>query len=132
MRKQIFIDAPAEFHDLWVRATAGVRVLQLAPQHELVYFDSAIVTTRHFYQFVKDLFRFASVDADSFAFVGLRPDPVGYFFNHFSKFPAIIFQRQIVKPTTARCCKLIQAAALPMHSHLTHWIMWFCRRPATG
>jgi hypothetical protein len=129
MRKQIFIDAPAEFHDLWVRATAGVRVLQLAPQHELVYFDSAIVTTRHFYQFVKDLFRFANATADSFAFVGLRPDPVGYFFNHFSKFPAIIFQ-----PTDSEAdyCKLIQAVAPPMHSHLTHGLMWFCRRPATG
>jgi hypothetical protein len=106
MRKQIFIDAPAEFHDLWVRATAGVRVLQRAPQHELVYFDSAIVTTRHFYQFVKDLFRFANATADSFAFVGLRPDPVEYFFNHFSKFPAIIFQ-----PTDSEAdyCTMLQA-----------------------
>ncbi|MFM0248660.1 hypothetical protein [Paraburkholderia sediminicola] len=106
MRKQIFVDNPTEFHDLWGRATAGLRLLQRAPQQEVVYFDSAIVTTRYFYQFVNDLFRFANVAADSFAYVGLRPDPVGYFFHHFSKFPAIIFQ-----PTDSEAdyCTMLQA-----------------------
>jgi hypothetical protein len=106
MRKQIFVDNPIEFHDLWVRATDGVRVLQRAAQHEVVHFQSAIVTTRHFYQFVRGLFRFTNATADSFAFVGVRPDPVGYFFNHFSKFPAIIFQ-----PTDSEAdyCTMLQA-----------------------
>lgn len=106
MRNQIFVDDPTEFHELRVRATAGVRMLQCAPQNEIVYFDSAIVTTHHFYKFVRDLFRFTNGTADSFAFVGLRPDPVGYFFHHFSKFPAIIFQ-----PTDSETdyCTMLQA-----------------------
>jgi hypothetical protein len=106
MRKQTFVDNPTEFHDLWVRAIDGVRALQRASQHEIVYFDSAIVTTRHFFKFVRDLFRFTNATADSFAFVGLRPDPLGYFFNHFPKFPAIIFQ-----PTDSEAdyCTMLQA-----------------------
>src|ERR1700744_4572798 len=105
MRKQIFVDDPAEFHDLWIRATAGVHMLQCAPKNEILYFDSAITTTHHFYQFVRDLFRFTDAAADSFAFVGLCPDPVGYFFHHFSKFPAIVFQ-----PTASEAdyCAMLQ------------------------
>src|SRR6266702_1254365 len=106
MEKRIFVDNPAEFHDLWTRATAGVRLLKHAPQDKVVYFDSSIVTTRHFYQFVRALLNFTNADTDNFAFVGLRPDPVGYFFNHFARFPAIIFQ-----PTDneADYCAMLQA-----------------------
>ncbi|MFM0174016.1 hypothetical protein [Paraburkholderia sediminicola] len=106
MEKRIFVDNPAEFHDLWARATAGVQLLKHAPQDKVVYFDSAIVTTSHFYQFVRALLSFTNADTDNFAFVGLRPDPVGYFFNHFSRFPAIIFQ-----PTDneADYCAMLQA-----------------------
>jgi len=92
MEKQIYIDDPIAFDSLWSRATDGMRTLQQHASHELVYFDSAIVTTRHFYRFVRELLRFTDTATDSFAFVGLRPDPFGYFFSHFSKFPAIVFQ----------------------------------------
>jgi hypothetical protein len=52
MEKRIFVDNPAEFQDLWARATAGVRLLKHAPQDNVVYLASSIVTTRHFYQFL--------------------------------------------------------------------------------
>lgn len=106
MEKRIFVDNPAEFQDLWARATAGVRLLKHAPQDNVVYLASSIVMTRHFYQFVRALLGFTNQDTDDFAFVGLRPDPVGYFFNHYSRFPAIIFQ-----PTDneADYCAMLQA-----------------------
>lgn len=106
MRKQIFVDDPAEFQELRVRATAGLRMLQFTSQNEIVYFDSAIVTTHHFFEFVNDLFCFTNATADSFAFIGLSPDPLGYFFNHFSKFPAIIFQST---DSEADYCAMLQA-----------------------
>jgi hypothetical protein len=106
MDRQIFVENPTEFHELWSRATAGVRLLEHTHRDEVVYFDSAIVTTHHFYRFVRALLNLTHANTDSFAFVGLRPDPVGYFFNHFSKFPAIIFQ-----PTDkeADYCAMLQA-----------------------
>lgn len=106
MEKQIFVGEPAEFHDLWVRATAGVRRLKQTPEDKVVYFNSAIVTTRHFCQFVRALLNFTSQNTDNFAFVRLHPEPVGYFFHHFSRCPAIIFQ-----PTDneADYCGMLQA-----------------------
>lgn len=106
MEQRVFIADPAEFDDLWTRATTGMRSLQQTAISELVFFDSSIVTTRHYYRFVRDLLRFTESSEDSFAFIGLRPDPFKYFFHHFSKYPAIVFQPS---HNEADYCRLLQA-----------------------
>jgi len=64
------------------------------------------VTTHHYYRFVRDLLRFTDSSHDPFAFVGLRPDPFNYFFRHFSKYPAIVFQPA---HSEADYCRLLQS-----------------------
>lgn len=92
MDKKIFVDDPAVFQNLSERAAAGLRLIRRAPQDQLVFFDSAIVTTHHFFRVIRALQVSTKEEKDTFAFVGLRPDPVGYFFKHFSRFPAIVFR----------------------------------------
>lgn len=106
MKKRVFIDNFAEFQNLWTRATAGTSSLKETPSDDLVYFDSGIVTTHHYYRFVRDLFQFTDSSEDPFAFVGLRPDPFRYFFYHFSKYPAIVFQPA---HSEADYCRLLQS-----------------------
>lgn len=106
MNERIFLDNTSEFNTLWTKAKAGTRLLASVAAADLVYFDSAIVTTHHYYRFVRDLLRFTDSSTDSFVFVGLRPDPFGYFFRHFSKYPAIIFRPS---HTELDYCTLLQS-----------------------
>ncbi|ASL46815.1 hypothetical protein bAD24_III05455 [Burkholderia sp. AD24] len=106
MEQRIFVENQVEFNDLWTRATAGTRSIKGTPTSDLVYFDSSIVTSHHYYRFVRDLLRFTDSSDDAFAFVGLRPDPFNYFFHHFSKYPAIVFQPA---HSEADYCRLLQS-----------------------
>ncbi|CAG4893547.1 hypothetical protein [Paraburkholderia gardini] len=88
----VFVESSTEFDRLWERSVVGVHALVLpVPDRAVLYFDSAIVATRRFFQFVRALQDYIGANRYSFAFVALRPDPFAYFHDNFDKYPAIVF-----------------------------------------
>jgi hypothetical protein len=84
-----FLNNQDDFMPLWNRANACLQTLSSArPAEPALYFDSIDISTSTFFFFIRSLLEFEG--ADTFAVLALRPDPFGYFYHHFKKYPAFI------------------------------------------
>ncbi|HYO79407.1 MAG TPA: hypothetical protein VE010_23275 [Thermoanaerobaculia bacterium] len=72
--------------------TFPAQVLKTAPA-SFFLFDDTLVFTAHFDEIRQELFRMAG--GVPLYFASLEPDPVGYFFAHFGKYPLIRYDTAV-------------------------------------
>lgn len=92
LEQDYFLREKSEFVRLWNRATDARKTLGLLPETwSTLYFDAIDISLPGFFELVRMLLRLEG-GAD-FAVLALDPDPFGYFFYHFKKYPAFVVRR---------------------------------------
>lgn len=91
MSKSEYLTDRDTFYRLFQQADNGRRLVAAAVEAgSALYFDSSDICTFRYHAFIRSLL--SKCGETSFAALVLRPAPEAYFYRHFSKYPALIFQ----------------------------------------